>query len=171
MGSSNAAAARTGGLLTTRVGSGFVARASTRMNVSGNLALSRAGNAASKFPVRSVQTPYGVAIQGQSAAALAARNQVNSGAKLYRTGTMGRSEAGEAQFWALENPNTLGFASRYGIPAKNVAGADMLEVGLLKPKFPFVTRSAPGVGENVGGGIEVVVPRDGVKLNWFSGGE
>src|SRR5262249_24785898 len=50
----------------------------------------------------SVATPYGPALQSTSEAALAARAQVEGGAKLYRIGTMGRSGAGEAQFWALE---------------------------------------------------------------------
>ena len=46
---SNATVARGAGLATTRVGPGFGARAATRMRVMGNLATSRAGNAASGF--------------------------------------------------------------------------------------------------------------------------
>jgi hypothetical protein len=38
----------------------------------------------------------------------------------------------------------------------------------LPPGTPFVTRPAPAVGANPGGGIEVVVPRGSVKLKYFS---
>lgn len=45
----NVTVARGAGLLTTRVGSGFAARAATRMNVSGNLAASRAARTARNY--------------------------------------------------------------------------------------------------------------------------
>lgn len=103
-----------------------------------------------------------------SADALAARVDVESGATLWRIGTMGRSAAGEAQFWALEHPLTSGFAARHGIPARNILNADFIEAAILKPGTPFVTRGAPGVGTNLGGAIEVVVPEGGVALRGFS---
>jgi filamentous hemagglutinin len=81
---------------------------------------------------------------------------------------MGRSQAAEGQFWALEHPATPGYASRYGIPEENIRNLDLVEQGRVPPGTPFVTRSAPGIGENVGGGIEVVVPPGGVDLDWFS---
>jgi len=80
---------------------------------------------------------------------------------------MGRSAGPEAQFWSLEMPQSAGFARRMGIPAKNVAHADFHESAILKPGHPFITREAPGVGENTGGGIEVVVPEGGIEMRYF----
>lgn len=117
-----------------------------------------------------VKTPYGLASQADNAAALAARGQVEGGATLYRTGTMGKSAAGEAQFWSLESPFSPGFAQSYGIPAENVLKADFVETATLKPGTSFITRPAPGIGNNLGGSIEVVVPSGGVNLNTFSTG-
>jgi len=114
-----------------------------------------------------VDTPYGPATQDASAEAMAARTQVKNGAILYRTGTMGKSQAAEAQFWALENPTSPGYAARYGIPPENVANADFIETGTLTPGTNFVTRAAPPVGTNPGGGIEVVTQPNGVTLNYF----
>jgi RHS repeat-associated protein len=116
---------------------------------------------------KSVGTPYGRALQSDTAAALAAREQVYGGATLYRVGTIGKSAAGEAQFWALERPSSPGFALRYGMPAENIAAADFIETATLRPGTPFVTRPAPGIGTNPGGGIEVVVPSSGVRLESF----
>jgi filamentous hemagglutinin len=115
-----------------------------------------------------IETPYGAAIQDTSASALSARAEVEAGTNLYRTGTLGRSQGVEAQFWSLEPPTAPGFAGRYGIPPENVANANFIEVGRLKPGTPFVTRRAPGVGTNPGGGIEVVVPEGGVEVGVFS---
>lgn len=118
--------------------------------------------------VKGVITPYGPALQSSDAVAIAARTQVENGATLYRVGTTGKSQAAEAQFWALEHPSTPGFAQRYGIPAENVQNLNFIEAATLKPGTTFVTRPAPGVGTNVGGGIEVVVPEGGVQMKWFS---
>jgi len=115
----------------------------------------------------SVNTPYGPALQSNVSEALEARKQVHSGAILYRAGTMGKSQAAEAQFWSLEHPNSAGYAQRYGIPQENIANANFVETGVLKPGTPFVTRAAPAVGSNSGGGIEVVTPAHGVRLNSF----
>ncbi len=117
---------------------------------------------------RGIKTPYGIAKQSNNPAALAARTQIEEGATLYRVGTTGKSQAAEAQFWALEHPNTSGFAQRYGIPAENVQNANFIEAATVKPGTSFVTRSAPGVGSNMGGGVEVVVPEGGVQMKWFS---
>jgi hypothetical protein len=116
-----------------------------------------------------IATPYGLAKQSQKASALAARADVERGATLYRMGTTGTSQAAEAQFWSLENPLTPGYASRYGLPAENIANANFIEAATLRPGTSFVTRSAPGIGSNVGGGIEVVVPSGGVQMTWFTG--
>jgi LysM repeat protein len=118
--------------------------------------------------VKGVNTPYGPAFQSTDSAAIAARAQVESGATLYRVGTSGKSQAAEAQFWALEHPNTPGFAQRYGIPVENVQNINFIEAATLNPGTTFITRPSPGVGTNVGGGIEVVVPKGGVQMKWFS---
>jgi filamentous hemagglutinin len=80
---------------------------------------------------------------------------------------MGKSQAGEAQFWSLEHPDSPGYAQRYGIPQENIVNANFLGTGVLKSDTPFVTRPAPQVGSNSGGGIEVVTPAHGVRLKSF----
>ncbi|NMW23197.1 hypothetical protein HFP05_01930, partial [Rhodanobacter denitrificans] len=152
-----------------------------RANVLSNIAETKAGNIASGFGKYvdveqqavlasiKVETPYGSASQSLDSLAVSARQQVQDGAILYRIGTTGRSQGAEAQFWALEDPRTPGFADRYGIPAENVQNIDFIEAATIKPGSNFVTRPAPSVGSNVGGGIEVVVPENGVNMKWFSG--
>jgi RHS repeat-associated protein len=126
---------------------------------------------AAEFP--EIATPYGPAVQGTSDAALAARAQVQSGATLWKIGTTGASETTDAQFWALENPLdasgniSAGFASRYGIPAANVANTNFIQSAVLGADVPFVTRIAPAVGANLGGGVEAVVPLGGVTFQGF----
>lgn len=120
-----------------------------------------------------VKTPYGDALQATTKEALAARTYVESGGKLYRIGTTGRSQAAEAQFWATENPlaNPQAFAKKYGIPVENILNANFIEIGTLKSGTGFITRSAPAAPGNPsgwGGGIEVVTPINGVKLESFS---
>jgi hypothetical protein len=119
--------------------------------------------------IGSVVTPYGPALQSSIPEAIAARTAVQGGTPLYRLGTIGKSEAAEAQFWALEHPLNPGFAARYGIPPANVAKFNFIETATLKPGTPFVTRPAPRIGSNPGGGIEVVVPPKGVMLKYFGG--
>jgi RHS repeat-associated protein len=118
-------------------------------------------------PVGSVETPYGPALQGESQSARDAIKRVQGGATLYRTGTMGKSQAAEAQFWSLEHPSSPGYAQRYGIPQENIENANFIETGVLHADTPFVTRAAPAVGDNLGGGIEVVTPPHGVRLKSF----
>lgn len=115
-----------------------------------------------------VMTPYGPAVQDLSPAALAARQAVEHGAPIYRAGTMGKSQAAEGQFWALEHPHTPGYEARYGIPAGNMAKQDFIEQARVPHSGDFITRAAPGIGNNPGGGIEVVVPSGGADLDWFS---
>ncbi len=111
----------------------------------------------------------GFAHQSPAPEALAARQQVEDGATLYRVGTMGRSAGPEGQFWALEHPDSPGYAARYGIPQSNVDRADFIETATVRPGTPFVTRVAPpdSGGTNPGGGIEVVVPENGVRMTGF----
>ena len=125
------------------------------------------GNVAEEPPA-SVETPYGAVLQEDSSAATAARSQVERGATVYRIGTTLKSQATEGQFWSLESPFTPGYAARYGLPAENVADADFVESGVVPEGTAFITRSAPGIGDNPGGGIEVVVPAGGVRSMGFS---
>ncbi|WP_370262388.1 RHS repeat domain-containing protein [Limnobacter sp.] len=117
--------------------------------------------------IKDIETPYGPAVQSDAPEAIAARAKVENGGTLYRTGTLGKSQTAEAQFWALENPNSAGYAQRYGIPQENIEKANFIETAVLKPGTPFITRPAPGIGQNIGGGIEVVVPENGVKMKYF----
>ena len=77
------------------------------------------------------------------------------------------ARAKPAQFWSLEHPSSPGYAQRYGIPQENIENANFMETGVLNSNTPFVTRAAPAVGENQGGGIEVVTPPHGVRLKSF----
>jgi hypothetical protein len=130
--------------------------------------LESAGVSGSGATPEAISTPYGDALQSDDPVAIAARAQVANGATLYRIGTIGQSHAAEAQFWSLENPANPGYAARYGIPAENVEHANFIETATLPPGTPFVTRPAPAVGANPGGGIEVVVPPGSVKMKYFS---
>ena len=98
--------------------------------------------------------------------ALEARSQIEKGAWLYRGGKLGRSAGPEGQFWSLENPLSPGYAEKYGIPVEN-AQFDFVEVAALNPDSTFITREAPGLGANGGGGIEVVVNAGTPKLQYF----
>jgi len=112
-----------------------------------------------------IKTTREVAKQSTSPAAVAARGQVERGATLYRSGKTLDSGAAEAQYWSLEHPNTPGYAFKYGLPTE---GHNFLEMATLKPGAQFVTREAPGVGSNMGGGIEVIVEKSGVVMESFS---
>jgi RHS repeat-associated protein len=118
-----------------------------------------------------IRTPHTVASQSTLDEAIAARPIVEKGAPVYRLGTLGESQAAEAQYWALEHPFSAGFAERYGIPEVNIRGADFVEVGRVRPDSEFVTRVAPGTSSqgvtNKGGAIEVVVRPGGVRLQSF----
>ncbi len=111
-----------------------------------------------------IRTDRGPAVQSILPAAMKARGPVSRGAPVYRLGTRGKSHAAEAQFWTMEHPDTPGFAARYGIPPENVKNANFIEVGVVRPGTPFITRPAPPAGTNPGGGIEVVVPPGGVEV-------
>jgi uncharacterized protein RhaS with RHS repeats len=117
----------------------------------------------------SIETDWGDAEQSNSPEAIVAREQVENGAILYKLGTMRKSETETSQFWALENPlSNPDYANKYGIPQQNVDNSDFIMTATLKPESKFITRPAPPVGENAGGGIEVVVPKGGVNINSFS---
>ena len=114
----------------------------------------------------SIDTPYGVATQAASTEAQALRTSVENGATVYRQGSFGVQQTAEGQFWAPENPlTTPGYASGYGTPASGAP--DWIMGGQVDPGEPFVTRPAPGLGNNPGGGLEVVTNPGGVKNLWF----
>jgi hypothetical protein len=113
-----------------------------------------------------IQTPYGKSIQSNSEAALQAKVAVENGAWVYRGGKLGRSAGPEGQFWSLENPLNTGYAKKYGLPEEN-SNFDFVEVAVLKPGTKFITKEAPGIGINDGGGIEVVVNPGEPKLQYF----
>lgn len=102
-----------------------------------------------------VDTPGGIAVQSTDPAALAARDDVLNGADLFKGGNVNSLPPEQSQFFATESPDTPGYGERYGIPAKNLP-FDWISSGQLEPGAPFITRPAPRVGANLGGGTEVV---------------
>src|SRR5690606_13592132 len=121
-----------------------------------------------------IKIPYdnGWAKQSTTKLAIEASENVEKGSKLYRIGKLGQSNAAEAQFWSLENPLDIkdikDFAKKYGIPEENLKGSDLfVEIGKPKTGSPYISREAPGFGNNPGGDIEIVVPAHGVQLETF----
>jgi hypothetical protein len=53
-----------------------------------------------------------------------------------------------------------------GLPA-NSGDMTFIMGGRIVPGSNFITREAPGIGRNTGGGIEVVVPPNSVQIDWF----
>ena len=73
----------------------------------------------------------------------------------------------DAQFWSLQNPaGTQGFANKLGMPGGE-AKPDWIMGGTVSPGSSVITRPAPGIGSNVGGSMEAVVPPNGVGNLWF----
>ena len=123
----------------------------------------------------SIKIPHGNgwATQSNTEIAQAVYNSVKTERKIYRLGTLNRSLAGEAQFWSAENPYSYediwSYADKYGIPHENLLGDEVFfEVGIIPENIPFITREAPGFGDNAGGAIEVVVPEKSITLETFS---
>ena len=114
--------------------------------------------------VEGIATPYGIAAQESSEAALAARSSIENGASVYRQGSFGIQETTGAQFWAPENPtSSSGYAGKYGLPGGNSSGWVMK----ANINSSFITRSAPGLGANGGGAIEAVTNPGGASIQWF----
>ena len=110
----------------------------------------------------------GLAFQSEDTVAIVARTFVEESVPVYRLAKMGTSDGPEGQFWSLNNPlTTPDYANKMGIPPQNVNSADYIIVGHLKQGSNFVTRTATGIGNNLGGGIEVVVPRNSVQIDGF----
>ncbi|MEW6555021.1 MAG: RHS repeat-associated core domain-containing protein [Actinomycetota bacterium] len=118
----------------------------------------------------SIETPRGLAYQEMSEQSLNLRQDVMSGGKIYRAGSFeGGSYGPRGQFWAPENPiNTPGYMNKYGA---TVSDYDFVISGKPNPGAPFVTRTAPPYGTNIGGVPEVVVNPGDVVVHevWING--
>jgi hypothetical protein len=116
---------------------------------------------------KSIPTPQGPAIQSMTAEAQAALRQAQSGAPVYRGGGLGTQRAAEGQYWSFQNPaSTPGYANRMGMPGTG-AGEPFIMGGRVNPSSPFITREAPGIGNNLGGSVEAVTQPGGVTIDWF----
>ena len=91
---------------------------------------------------------------------------MQQGGTVYKGGVLGRSETGASQFLATENPLNPGYAGRYGIPPKN-ANFDFVITGRVKTGAPVITRSAPGIPPNPGGGVEGVINAGDLIMDSF----
>jgi filamentous hemagglutinin len=111
-----------------------------------------------------ISTPYGDAVQSISKEAKEVKQYTEQGGTLYRAGQFGRSNTSDAQFWAPESPFTPGYPEKYGVDFQNV---DYVIGGKLKNGEPFITRPAPGLGNNQGGAIETVTNPNAIKLDFF----
>ena len=111
-----------------------------------------------------IETPYGKAFQNTTGEAIKVKVYVQSGGDLYRGGKLGHSNTTNAQFWATDNPLTPGYADKYGVDFSKL---DYIIKGKLKSGEQFITRPAPGLGSNKGGGIEVVTPPNSVDFDYF----
>jgi len=115
-----------------------------------------------------ILTPYGNAIQSSTSSAKTALQQVQNGATVYKGGVFSPkpSEITASQFLSLESPLNPDYASRYGIPSQN-ANFEFILTGQLKTGAAVITRPAPGIPPNLGGGIEAVTTPGALKINSF----
>jgi filamentous hemagglutinin len=96
----------------------------------------------------------------------AALRQGQRGASVYKGGVLGRSETSASQFLSLENPLNPGYAGRYGIPPEN-SNFEFILTGRVQPGAPVITRPAPGIPPNPGGGIEAVTSPGSFRIDSF----
>ena len=111
-----------------------------------------------------LSTPYRLEVQGFSTEARTALTQAQSGSPLFRTGQLGKSMAGESQYWSLQNPLAPGYANSMGMP--NVT-PNFIMGGTLNPGASVIANQALGLGANTGLGIQIVTSPGGVGINWF----
>lgn len=111
-----------------------------------------------------ISTPYGDAFQDFSNDALRIREYVDEGGELYRGGKIGRSNTADAQFWAPETPFSASYGKNYGVDFSEL---EFVMGGKLKEGQEFITRGAPGLGNNPGGAIEVVTDPNAIKIDFF----
>jgi len=125
------------------------------------------GRASLRNAAKSIATPQGPAIQSMTAEAQVALRQALSGAPVYRAGGLGTQRAAEGQYWSFQNPaSTPGYANRMGMPGTG-AGVPFIMGGRVNPSSPFITREAPGIGNNLGGSVEAVTQPGDVTIDWF----
>lgn len=116
-----------------------------------------------------IVTPQGLAVQQLTIPALYHRARLTYGKEkqIYRIGDSSKGSRGaEGQYWSVKAPDKH-HAYRYGVPAKNVQDISNLDIrlaGEIVPNKRFITRHAPGVKDNPGGAIEVVVDSGNVKV-------
>ena len=113
---------------------------------------------------RSIQTPHGNAYQDSGKAAQDVYKYVKNGGEIYRGGTLGRSYAAEGQFWAPQSPLSPGYANNYGVEFSKM---NYIIGGTQVEGASFITRIAPGLGQNLGGAIEIVTNPGSVRLTFF----
>jgi RHS repeat-associated protein len=117
--------------------------------------------------ITSIRTPFGTALQEFTPEALALRGEVAAGRQVFRGGNFGRSTAAEGQFFAAESPLNPGFANRVGAATLGRGSPDFVIGGTVRPGAAFITRTAPAVGKNTGGALEVVTNPGSVRLDFF----
>lgn len=99
---------------------------------------------------------------------MSALQRAQSGATLYRAGTLGVQNTTDAQFWSFENPlNNSNYANQMGMPEIGTPTFDWVMAGKLAPRANLVTRPAPALGVNAGGNVEAVVNPGSVNIQWF----
>jgi RHS repeat-associated protein len=117
--------------------------------------------------LESIVTPYAVETQSTTAEAQAALADVNNGAMLYRSGTLGDNMAAESQYWSLNNPLlTPNYPQSMGMPGAG-SGDPFILGGQLIPNSAAITNYAPGLGSNPGGGLQVVTTPGAVNVTFF----
>lgn len=105
-------------------------------------------------------------VQEESGAALALRKAVEQGAMIYRQGRFGVQETDLAQFWAPINPLSVeGYAEMFGTAGTNQL--DWVMGATLRTGTNFITRSAPALGNNPGGALEMVIEAGAAILRFF----
>ncbi len=115
----------------------------------------------------SITTPYAVEAQSASPDALDALADAQGGAMLYRSGSLGDNMAAESQYWSLQNPLLAeDYANQMGLPTAG-GGQPFVMGGTLNPGASAITNEAPGLGPNIGGGIQVVITPGGVNTTFF----
>ncbi len=130
---------------------------------SGNSSAASQGKG-SRVETNAIRTPYGNAVQSNSSQAYRLRTYVDKGGTLYRGGAFGKQNVADAQFWAPESPTTSGYANKYGTPFESY---NWIVGGKMTPGSSYITRPAPGLGNNQGGGFEVVTVPFSVKIYFF----
>ena len=122
---------------------------------------------ANDIRLRPVLTPWGTARQLPTTAADDLRMQVESGQLVQRGGNFPNSAANDAQFFSSESPLSPGFANRVGAGNLDGATPDFIMGGRVRSGSNFVTREAPGLGANEGGGLEIVTEPGAVEFEFF----